>query len=584
KRSVLLHLFAIAVVLTTFFPTAQPAHAAGCVTLEGTTICPDDPPPDLLYDLGVLNTATPNQAKNLPEAFKDLESGGISGAPPETSTRLKNPEDQAVKDIIAAHGLPPDDADAVKSWARADAQAELFALLVKAINTPAASRTNDQKNAVAWITAVAQIQNVAAAVAAGREYVKWAGLSQKGFETLLATNPSESQLKDFLDDTPLNYADPGLANGGWCVYRSPAPYSSEYTGYTDLTCTNPCPFICFPPTPSYDQSGKGGQAQSLYPLLNSPSHGSAAQQLALGLEIGLPLAAAATAGVPLVSAVLAPSSAADLYETSTLAEFTAGVTAFGVVAGVIAVAVVLAALTTAIITGINVTNAADLPGKLAKLISDARTTPPDPATLLSSSSGGTSLFSLFVGATVPTPEKRSCDNSATRPEFTNLGSASVIFFQSTVPCLNLTVIPAPSATDPQFLVKAKDATTTSLAPTIAVKDPASGSTTTVRLHGNWFITQANGSTAQTLRLAYTDWDGKQQNAWLLGNPTDGYEFLTFSPPADTSTSVDSSTCVANGICGYGASIKYTGADSQKYSASVQGYTPSTGTPTYSKAV
>src|SRR5262249_37335284 len=108
-------------------------------------------------------------------------------------------------------------------------------------------------------------------------------------------------------------------------------------------------------------------------------------------------------------------------------------------------------------TGINVTNAADLPGKLAKLISDARTTPPDPATLLSSSSGGTSLFSLFVGATVPTPEKRSCDNSATRPEFTNLGSASVIFFQSTVPCLNLTVIPAPSATDPQFLVKAKDA-------------------------------------------------------------------------------------------------------------------------------
>ena len=35
---------------------------------------------------------------------------------------------------------------------------------------------------------------------------------------------------------------------------------------------------------------------------------------------------------------------------------------------------------------------------------------------------------------------------------------------------------------------------------------------------------------QTLHITYTDWNGNEQNAWLLGNPTDGYEFLNFSAP------------------------------------------------------
>src|SRR5262249_18531257 len=91
-------------------------------------------------------------------------------------------------------------------------------------------------------------------------------------------------------------------------------------------------------------------------------------------------------------------------------------------------------------------------------------------------------------------------------------------------------------------------------------------------------------TAQSLRIAYTDWDGKTQNAWLLGNPTDGYTFVTFSPPADPSTKVDSDTCVDNGYCGADAAIKYVGADGQKYSATVRGYKAPTGTPSYSEAV
>ena len=59
---------------------------------------------------------------------------------------------------------------------------------------------------------------------------------------------------------------------------------------------------------------------------------------------------------------------------------------------------------------------------------------------------------------------------------------------------------------------------------------------------------------QTLHITYTDWDGNEQNAWLLGNRSAGYEFLNFSP--STGTSVDPSTCVADGTCSYSTSVDY----------------------------
>ncbi len=63
------------------------------------------------------------------------------------------------------------------------------------------------------------------------------------------------------------------------------------------------------------------------------------------------------------------------------------------------------AVTTAVIEGINVANAAALPGKLAALIVNARTTAPDPASLLNDANGASSLFTLFVGATLPPPHR-----------------------------------------------------------------------------------------------------------------------------------------------------------------------------------
>ena len=80
--------------------------------------------------------------------------------------------------MVQAHVVPSSDAAAVQSWGRADAEAALWALLVQAIQTAAASRSADQQNAMDWLTAVARRQDVQAANADGLEYVKWARLDQ----------------------------------------------------------------------------------------------------------------------------------------------------------------------------------------------------------------------------------------------------------------------------------------------------------------------------------------------------------------------------------------------------------------------
>jgi hypothetical protein len=52
-------------------------------------------------------------------------------------TSLEDLENQAVTNIIEAFGLSASDTDAVLSWGRADADAELYALLLQVITTSA---------------------------------------------------------------------------------------------------------------------------------------------------------------------------------------------------------------------------------------------------------------------------------------------------------------------------------------------------------------------------------------------------------------------------------------------------------------
>lgn len=204
-RQTLLHVFTALLTLTTLVPSAQTVQAQTICTLTSSgPSCPSYSPPELLNVNYGLYAATPAQTAS-----------------------IQNLESQAVSNIIKGHQLPAGDADAVKSWGRTEALAELYGLLLQAIN--ASSPTTDQKNAVDWLTTVAQRQAVAAAQDAGLEYVKWAGLDESTYQSLLRNNATESDLQTFLSGAPDNYnLQPLDATGGWCVYHPPAPYTSEY--------------------------------------------------------------------------------------------------------------------------------------------------------------------------------------------------------------------------------------------------------------------------------------------------------------------------------------------------------------------
>jgi hypothetical protein len=125
RRRVWLHLFAVGVALMALIPLAQPAQAdtlTTCILTASGTICPNYPPPDLLNLNQPLYAATITQTAS-----------------------LQTLQTQAISNTIIGHGLAATDVDAVKSWGRADAQAELHGLLVKAVNTAAGSRPSTRR-------------------------------------------------------------------------------------------------------------------------------------------------------------------------------------------------------------------------------------------------------------------------------------------------------------------------------------------------------------------------------------------------------------------------------------------------------
>ena len=100
---------------------------------------------------------------------------GLYFATAAETASLHTLQDQAVADTISDHKLPDSDAPAVRSWARSDAEAELWGLLVQAIQAAPADRTADQQNAVDWLTEMMHRQAQEAALNAGWEFLKWAG-------------------------------------------------------------------------------------------------------------------------------------------------------------------------------------------------------------------------------------------------------------------------------------------------------------------------------------------------------------------------------------------------------------------------
>jgi hypothetical protein len=602
RRRVLLHLFAAVVVLTALIPRGQPAQAdviSGCFqTFSGSeTVCAF-PPHDLLNLDQPLYAATDAQRQS-----------------------LQTLETKAVSNVLADHGLPPSDNDAAQSWGRYDAEAELFGLLEQAITTTASARTTDQQNAVDWIAAVEGRQAEVAAQNAGLEYVKWAGLDPNSYQSLLNNNASQSDLQTFLSTTPEPFNGTGFGDSsrGFCVYRPPAPYSTEYNDSKDPLCYTSgglgCLFNCLPPTPSYDQFTKWGEDDANNALLSSGGYAQTAGDIAAGLIFGSTVVGAGVSGVALSSGLAEALIGTTLQQTilpyagyinTALEEGVAeeaedaldvafASSEIAASAGTI-VTVLIAAITAAVVEGINVTNAGALPGKLATLIVDDRTATPDPAALLNDVNGTTSLYSLFVDATLPAPSPQSCDNGSHQQGLIIDGQV----ITETVGggnCLNATPIPPASSGDLTFGLRwnlgrngfANSAT----ASTITLVDSGLGITQTARLSGNWFITQPSGGTAwaQTLSIVYTDWKrgGDEQIVWLLGNPTGGYRFVGYDQTLANNDAqnagvneipFDPATCLARSICWTNSFIDYVGSDGNDYQATVHSPNASTGAPTY----
>ena len=342
---------------------------------------------------------------------------------------------------------------------------------------------------------------------------------------------------------------------------------------------------CNPPTPSYDQFVKWGEAAASYKLLNSADHAKAGHRIGLASAVGV--SAAVTGAMTGFSTVAV--NAKTLADAQALASRlarqavkfsvpTGSAVAMSMPAAIFGVAtIVLVAVVIAVVQGITVINADQLPGQLAELVIGARETPPDLKSLIATSDGMTSLLSIFAGATLPTPVDDTCDNSG-EPRGVTYGLGWYVTSGEPL-CLNPSAIPAASPFDPQFLIQADGSNTWTRSATITYQNPAADATTTARLHKNWFITETNGAVDQTLLFSYNDWDGKPRHGYRLG-PDDEGDYTFFSLNFDSNTEFDLETCVADGLCTESDTLEYLGPAGEKLSAKVEPYAAPTGTPKY----
>ncbi len=551
-----------------------------------------------------LGTITPAAAAGGSGPADLLNLGGLTvTATPAQITSLEDLEQQAVTNTLTDHGLPQSDFDAAQTWGRDSAEGELWALLVQAINTPADQQTTDQANAVAWLSSLVLQQNTQAADDAGLEYAKWAGLGASAYESLLTTDPSESQIQSFLSGPPLNYG-PGdgpstpesTSDEGYCLYDPPSG-GTTYTNnvfydsglYAPQTCFTPCTSLlgCSPPTPTESQFVGWGAADADEQSFDNSDWTSVDNDIAelLGYAAaswasGAAFISAATSSALVallnsttLAAALSPFAGTSPVTGAIAAALQAGEAGFaeaqaGIAAADIGsvVGVVLTAITVGIIEAINVISAAEIPGQLAQLVYNAPTAPPYLASMLQSSSGAVELFSLFVDATLPEPTLSSCVNPSSPIVIGGPGGE----VDNPAPCLNAPPVDPASSNDPTLIITPEGATTGTPSSTLDWESPGAGGTESAYITGNWFVdTETSGSasfTYQTIDIHYTNWSGDQEIAWLGDDPATGYEFITTQ--ADASPPVDATTCLSDGTCSESPSIEYVGPDGNNYTASL----------------
>ena len=318
-----------------------------------------------------------------------LNPGAVAAAGSEVGASLERLQDQAVENTLADHGLPESDREAVLGWARDDADAELWALIVEAITPQRPSAPPTRRTRWRGCGKLASAQADSAAEHAGEEYATWAGLDVTAYRRM-ADTASQAQLTTFLSEDVRPFSPLFTPNGGYCRYTPPDPFSADYDGSETQTCFVPCSFLaCVIPTPKYDDFVKWGQAAvSNGTLSDATLQAQQAQIAEASMYAMVGTAAALVLGTALGTILSSrrcrrPSSRHD--HGGEVATATGGA-AIGTTAGVAAIAgavlIVLLAIVTSVLEGIRVADNAALPGQIAQYVVNARTAVTDPATLI----------------------------------------------------------------------------------------------------------------------------------------------------------------------------------------------------------
>ena len=555
-----------------------------------------------------------------------------AATPPEAQA-LRDTEAQALAAVLKDHQLPATDLPQVKSYARPDAQAEMWAIIVDALKTPAGQRTADQQALVDWMSDQVTQQRFQPAKNAAMEYARFAGKDLIG-ATQVLNNGTEQQITDFLSgpaepfsDSAVDPVDP--RPGGYCKYHPPGPYSGDYDEHTLQTCFTPCqsPLGCAPPTPTFDDFVKWGQAtideETNTPLgiMNTPSFATQSAAIAAGtvfgtaaVGAGVAVASSTVLGVAVADSALAaaifPYAGLDMFTEAFVTAVLAGDLTYTPFVGAVsagAVGAIFAVVTVDIailaFVGIQVANIDQLPAELAALATQARSHL-DASTLVDTASGVTSLYTLFVAATLPVPKvgDPTCDPSGISKaaynyrtlrdgsvEYWPLGSDETKVFD--VPhCLNPVPVRPAALDDPHFVVIDQSTGTTSSSPDITVASPESQPGAVLRVSGSWWVGHEVGSSVegQSLAMRYTDWSGDRRSAWLEKDDN-GYRFFGYSTSSGGGLSIDKDTCLQDGSCFISSEIQYVGSNGDHYSAHLVPYVPSpattvpspTGQPGYS---
>jgi hypothetical protein len=553
---------------------------------DGTTTCPSVP-------------IDPVGSEPMHPPARLMNPAILEAAGPEAFEPLRDAEEQAIARVLQVHEMPATDHDAVLSWARPEVEAAFVNILLEAAKTDESDRTGNQQALVEWMSSLVRTQTVAAAEKAGEEYARWAGLSVSTYRQKVTG--SQEALGAFLSTTPrgtyeepIDALDP-RAGSGYCDYRPPVPYSTEYDDIRRSTsvCFAGCAVASCPlPTPTYEHFVRWGKAgQDLMYL--SPEFTLTATEYALAAAGGAALlvatgfggAAVAAGGMAALGAALYPLMFSTEAVVVGSAFFSAAGTAQAAAALGATVAIAVVAVFTLVMLAVQFATTEKLPLDLAALVKTAQTQAYDPGEMVKTDQGATELTMLLLTRFLPRAyvdpgRKRvskatgaatpfgvgNCDNSlldagayahTQTKTIQDPTDPAYHLLIPTSPCLNPTPIPAAKDTDPVWV--STNANGTVVSPFLQVLSEPANTTSRVRVSGHWFIqeitSEAGVTHLQSTSLTYTDWDGATQTAYILGNDVDGYYFAGGKTPTGPE-GMDPATCEAAGTCWTSTTLKY----------------------------